>query len=102
MRIVASTLTVVEVRHARVREAQLNWYLSAIKLVPVSAEIAGQASTLLLNAGLHGHRYAIDAVVAATALDQPGAVMLVTSDVDDMTKLCADHQRTAPFKIVGI
>lgn len=46
---------------------------------------------LLREAGLHGHKYAIDAIVAVTALHQPGPVVMLTSDVEDMTKLCQDR-----------
>ena len=35
-------------------------------------------------AGLHGHKYAVDPVVAATALRSVKPVVILTSDVDDM------------------
>ncbi|WP_344967047.1 hypothetical protein [Salinactinospora qingdaonensis] len=54
-------------------------------------EIAKRASELLDQIGKHGHQHAIDAVVAATALSQPGPVILVTSDVDDMSQLCDER-----------
>ncbi|MDH6625061.1 6-pyruvoyl-tetrahydropterin synthase [Streptomyces sp. LBL] len=44
-------------------------------------------------AGLHGHKYAIDATVAEVALRQPGPVVMLTSDVDDMARLCGDRVR---------
>jgi hypothetical protein len=34
------------------------------------------------------HAHAIDATVAATALRQPAPVLILTSDPDDMTRLC--------------
>ncbi|MFI7704480.1 hypothetical protein [Nonomuraea sp. NPDC049480] len=43
------------------------------------------------NSGLHGHKYAIDAVVAETAIRQPRPVVMLTSDTDDMKKLCGDR-----------
>ncbi|WP_197093750.1 hypothetical protein [Nonomuraea sp. SBT364] len=49
---------------------------------------ARATSELLLDAGLHGHRYAIDAVVAERALRQHRPVAMLTSDLDDMAKLC--------------
>jgi hypothetical protein len=50
-----------------------------------------EAITLLGNAGLHGHKYAIDAALAAIALRQPGPVTVFTSGEDDMRKLCGDR-----------
>lgn len=52
-----------------------------------------RAIDLLRDASLHGHKYAIDSVVAATALDHAGPRIVVTSDVDDMNKLCGDRVR---------
>ncbi|MGY4276220.1 6-pyruvoyl-tetrahydropterin synthase [Streptomyces sp. M18.1] len=46
-----------------------------------------------MNAGLHGHKYAIDAAVAEVALRQHRPVVMLTSDIDDMTKLCGDRVR---------
>ena len=46
-----------------------------------------------MGAGLHGHKYAIDAAVAETALGQHRPVVMLTSDIDDMTKLCGDRVR---------
>ena len=51
-------------------------------------EITFHAIDLLREAGLHGHKYAIDAVVAATALQATKPVVVLTSDADDMGKLC--------------
>ncbi len=46
------------------------------------------AIDLLRAARLHGHRYAIEAIVAATARRAVKPVIVLTSDEDDMTKLC--------------
>lgn len=59
----------------------------------VFAEEAGAASKLLMDAGLHGRRYAIDAEVAEAALRQHRPVVMVTSDIDDMVKLCGHRVR---------
>lgn len=57
-------------------------------------ENAAKAAVELLKvAGLHGHKYAIDATVAEVALRQPGPVAVLTSDVDDMARLCGDRVR---------
>ncbi|MFI9783489.1 DNA-binding protein [Kitasatospora sp. NPDC051984] len=85
--------TIVEVTHARVNEARLNWTLSRVKVEPVTEQTARASATLLKQAGLHGHKYAIDATVAEMALRQPGPVAMLTSDIDDMTQLCGGQVR---------
>ncbi|MGW0933674.1 hypothetical protein [Streptomyces sp. NPDC002666] len=50
---------------------------------------------MLKTAGLHGHKYAIDAVLAAVAVrtaERGFEVTVFTSDVDDMGKFLADHR----------
>ncbi|MFI6447251.1 hypothetical protein [Kitasatospora sp. NPDC050543] len=64
---------------------------------PATEEIARAASKLLVANGLHGHRYAIDAMLAATAHLEHGDVTVVTSDVDDLRRLC--HRRIAVERI---
>lgn len=80
--------TIVEVMHARVNTSRLNWVLSQVKVEAVTEQGARAAAALLKQAGLHGHKYAIDATVAEVALRQPGPVAMLTSDVDDMARLC--------------
>lgn len=59
-----------------------------MNIVPPSEAVARHASKLLAAAGLHGHKYALDAVVAATALASPAPVTVLTSDPDDLLMLC--------------
>ncbi|MEU6482571.1 DNA-binding protein [Streptomyces sp. NPDC046887] len=80
--------TIVEVAHARVNEPKLHWILSRVVVEPVTERSARAAARLLKDAGLHGHKYAIDATVAEMALRQRAPVAMLTSDVDDMAKLC--------------
>lgn len=89
--------TVVEVSHARVNMPRLRWVLSRVKIEPVTEEAAKASAELLKAAGLHGHKYAIDATVAEMALRQPGPVAILTSDLDDMTRLCGDR-----IRLIGI
>jgi di/tripeptidase len=93
MEVVISALTVVEAVHERTHQARLNWILSGLRIAHLGDEEARAASILLINAGLHGHKYAIDAAVAELALRQRRPVVLLTSDIDDMTKLCGDRVR---------
>ncbi|MFC1229012.1 MULTISPECIES: hypothetical protein [Streptomyces] len=53
----------------------------------VAAAVARHAATLLCDAGLHGHEYAIDAMPAATALATPGPTLVPTSGPADLTAL---------------
>ncbi|MGX1883779.1 PIN domain-containing protein [Streptomyces sp. NPDC055287] len=91
--LVISANTIIEVTHAKTDLARLSWLLSRIKVEPVTEHTAKAAARLLKDAGLHGHKYAIDATVAEAALRQSGPVTILTSDVDDMTKLCGGRVR---------
>jgi predicted nucleic acid-binding protein len=93
MEVVISALTIIEAVHARTDRARLKWLLSGLRIVPICDEDAKAASDMLIGAGLHGHKYAIDAVVAEMALRQQRPVVLLTSDIDDMVKLCGDRVR---------
>lgn len=93
MEVVISALTITEAAHGRTDQARLRWLLSGLRIVHVGDEEARAASALLIGAGLHGHKYAIDAVVAELALRQQRPVVLLTSDLDDMVKLCGDRVR---------
>ncbi|MBT2451190.1 DNA-binding protein [Streptomyces sp. ISL-43] len=85
--------TIVEVVHARVNTPRLNWVLSQVKIEAVTEQAARASAELLKQASLHGHKYAIDATVAEMALRRPGPVAMLTSDVDDMAKLCGSRVR---------
>ncbi len=93
MEVVICALTVIEAVHARTDKSRLGWVLSGLRVVAVGEEEAKAASALLMETGLHGHKYAIDAAVAEIALRQRRPVVMLTSDVDDMTKLCGDRVR---------
>ncbi|WP_435597936.1 DNA-binding protein [Streptomyces anulatus] len=89
--------TIAEVSHSRTNMPRLNWALSRVKVEPVTEAAAKAAAELLKDAGLHGHKYAIDATVAEVTLRQPKPVALLTSDSDDMTKLCGNQVRIIPL-----
>jgi predicted nucleic acid-binding protein len=92
-RVVISALTPIEAFDMRVKNDRFRWHLSRLKIEPVTDEISFQAIDLLRDAGLHGHEYAIDAVVAATALRAMKPTIVLTSDADDMGKLCGKRVR---------
>lgn len=91
--IAISAATIIEVSYGGVDVARLNWLLSRIRVEPVTKESARRSARLLTEARLHGHKYAIDAMVAEVALRLPGPVVVLTSDVDDMSKLCGQRIR---------
>ncbi|HEY9440289.1 MAG TPA: PIN domain-containing protein [Streptomyces sp.] len=88
LRVITSAATLVEVIHPRINRPALEWILSRLVIEPVTDSIARRASTLLADAGLHGHTYAIDAMLGATALASPGPVTVLTSDPEDLSALC--------------
>lgn len=88
-----SAATIIEVSHDGLDHARLNWLLSQVRVEPVTKESARRSAGLLNDARLHGHKYAIDAMVAEVALRLPGPVVILTSDVDDMVKLCGRRVR---------
>ncbi|MFW6724872.1 type II toxin-antitoxin system VapC family toxin [Streptomyces sp. MAR4 CNY-716] len=98
-RVLVSSVTLVEARSPATAQARFDWTVSRLKVEPVSEPIARHASKLLAAAKLHGHRYAIDAIVCATALSQAGPVSVLTSDVEDVRTLVADHPRLTAIKV---
>jgi predicted nucleic acid-binding protein len=89
--VVTTSMTLVEAYHSKLQRPHWRWALSRLRVEPVTEQIASDAIDLLQNAGLHGHKYSTDAVLAAVALRQPGRVTIFTSDEDDMRKLCGDR-----------
>jgi predicted nucleic acid-binding protein len=93
-----SAATIVEADHDKVHPARLDWVLSRLEIEPATAEVARLASKLLRDAGnLHGHKFAIDAMVAATARRLPGQVTVLTSDPEHLTLLCGPGVRIVPL-----
>jgi predicted nucleic acid-binding protein len=97
LRVVVSAATLVEVMHPKINRPALEWTLSRIVVEPVTEAIARSAAALLGEAGMHGHRHALDAIVSATALAAMGPVTVLTSDPDDLGALCGG--RAAVIKL---
>lgn len=93
MRVVVSVLTLVEAHHRRVNGARFRWVVSRLTVEPVTEDIGRGAIDLLAEAGLHGHKSAIDAVVAATTRRAPSPQVMLTSDPEDMRMLCEGRVR---------
>jgi predicted nucleic acid-binding protein len=88
LRVITSAATLVEVVHPRIRRPAFEWTLSRIVVAPITEHIARRAAVLLSDAGLHGHKHTIDAMLSATALAAPGPVTVLTSDPEDLLALC--------------
>ncbi|WP_240799039.1 hypothetical protein [Streptomyces sp. A0958] len=94
--VVTSALATLEAWDPREasRQALWNWTLSRIRVVHTDAQVITMARDMLQAAGLHGHKYAIDAVLAAVAgreAAQGAQATVFTSGTDDMHQLLAGH-----------
>jgi predicted nucleic acid-binding protein len=101
-RVAVSAITLTEVLRGAPRDAAVHRVLSRITVVPVSPEIARRAGELLGQTGLSAHRCAIDAVIAATALELERPVVLLTRDPDDLSKLVEEPERPKAQRIAVI
>lgn len=99
-RVVVSAITLTEVLRGSSRDAAIHRVLSRVIVLPVTSEIARRAGELPGKTGLSGHRCAIDAVVAATALERERPVVLLTSDPDDLAALTEEPARPKAQRIV--
>lgn len=89
--VITTSMTLIEAYHTKPHRPAWRWALSRLRVEPVTEQIADAAIDLLQDAGLHGHKYAIDAVLAVVALQQRGHVTVFTSDVDDLERLLPDR-----------
>jgi predicted nucleic acid-binding protein len=99
-RVVVSAITLTEVLRGGSRDAAVHRVLSRVIVLPVTPELARHAGDLLGATGLSGHRCAIDAVVAVTALESERPAMLLTSDPDDLTRLVEEPDRPKEQRVV--
>lgn len=88
--LVTSPMTLVEAYDGKTTEQRWDWILSRLNVADIGKDEARQARRLLADTKLHGHKYAIDAVLAVIARQQKGQVTVFTSDVDDLEKLVPD------------
>ncbi len=91
LRIMTTSMTLIEAYDMKAYRPTWHWALSRIQVEPVTEEVAEEAIGLLKDAGLHGHKYAIDAALAAVALRQHTPVTIFTSDENDMRTLCGER-----------
>ena len=101
-RVAVSAITLTEALRGGPRDTAVHRVLSRITVITVTEAIARRAGELLGATGLSGHRCAIDAVVAASALDVERPVVLLTSDPDDLNKLVEEPERPKAQRIVVV
>ncbi|MER6092084.1 hypothetical protein [Streptomyces bluensis] len=72
--------------------ARLNWALSQLVVEPVTKDTAKEAVARMKESGrTGGHKYALDAIIAATARTAQPPVTVLTSDLDDLAPLCGKN-----------
>lgn len=101
-RVTVSAIALTEALRGGPRDAAVHRVLARITVVPVTEAIARRAGGLLGTTGLSGHRCAIDAVVAATALDMERPAVLLTSDPDDLNKLVEEPDRPKAKRVAVV
>lgn len=72
------------------RDASAHRVLGRVTKLPVTPELGRHAGELIGSSALADTT--IDALVAATALQQPGPVLILTSDPDDLRALTASRR----------
>jgi predicted nucleic acid-binding protein len=100
--VAVSAITLTETLRGSPRDATVHRVLSRVTVVPVTAQIARRAGELLGATGLSGHRCAIDAVVAATAIELERPIVLLTSNPDDMNRLTEEPDRPKVERMVVV
>jgi predicted nucleic acid-binding protein len=91
--VITSAATLVEARNPKTPQPRFDFAVSRIHVEPVTEEIARSASKLLAAANRHGHKYALGALLSATALQRLGQPAILTSDPEDFAMLCGPRVR---------
>lgn len=94
--VVTSALTTLEAWNPRDASRQVlwDWTLSRVRVEHTDDRLISMARGLMKAAGLHGHKYAIDAVLAAVTAretERGNDTVVFTSDTEDLQQLLADH-----------
>lgn len=92
-RVATTVLTVLEADSEKVHPARASWVLSCLDVIEVTRPLMEAARILLRTHNLRGHKYAIDAVLAASARAAAGPVTVLTSDPEDLAVLCGSSVR---------
>jgi hypothetical protein len=106
-RVVTSAGVLAEIIRGGSRDAEIHRVLARVGVEPVSEAIGHRAGQLIGAAGMSSGQ-AVDAMVAATAIaaaeqaegaDRTASVLLVTSDLPDLTRLVAERPGIAVVHI---
>lgn len=97
-RVVTCAPTLVEATDPRSSAPAMEWFISRINVIPVDAQMARNATTLLRRAGLHGHRHALDALLVSCALTMPEPRTILTSDPGDIERLAGGAAAVVPLR----
>lgn len=100
--IVTAASTLTEVLRGGPKDAPMHHILGRLTVIPIDAGRARAAGELLGRTGLSGHRCALDALVATVALAQRRPVVLLTSDINDMTRLTEEPERPQRERVTVI
>lgn len=98
-RIVVAATTLTEVLRGSARDAAVYQVLKSVTVEPVTEHTARSAGRLLGATGLDGHRCALDSLVATVALNSERPVLLLTSDVDDLSILTEEPDKPKHSRI---
>lgn len=87
-RVVVPAITLAEVLRGGQRDASVHHALKQYEVEDITAGLGRAAGEIL---GQADSDKTVDAVVAAVAANQRGRVLVLTSDVDDLTVLTEGH-----------
>lgn len=102
--IVTAASTLAEVLRGGAKDARIHRILRRVTVEEISKDVGRRAGELLGATGLSGHRWTVDALIAAVALAQPRPVILLTSDPDDLSRLTdePDRRKADRIKVVKV
>jgi predicted nucleic acid-binding protein len=102
--VVTAASTLAEVLRGGPSDARMHRALGRMTVIPIESQQGRAAGELLGRTGLSGHRCALDALLAAIALDQPRPVVLLTSDPRDLARLTEEPglPRAQRVKVVRV
>jgi hypothetical protein len=102
-RVLTSAAILAEILRGTSRDAEVHRVLARVAVEPVTGAIGQRAGQLIGAAGMSAQQ-AVDAMVAATAIEQAepaeaadrfASVLIVTSDLPDLAKLVAGRPGVA-------
>ena len=106
-RVLTSAAILAEILRGTSRDAEVHRVLARVAVEPVT-EAIGQRAGQLIGAASMSAQQAVDAMVAATAIEQAEAadrsasVLIVTSDLPDLTKLVAARPGVAVVHVSNL